>query len=1060
MDRQQEILRAIALTGQYLSDVRNLSERLPAVLAQLGQAVQVVQVYIYENSQLPDGRYLASQRFTWSVFRQMVRRDIPRLQNLDYVALGFQRWIEYLQAGRPIYGPVETFPESEQRSWGKRSAVIVPVRYGGHWWGFLGFDDLTGQRVWTPGEVETLTYVGQTVGAAFENAYLLQIEAKRRREAEILNQVSSYLTQSFEQEETLARAMETVLDYLGGELFITLTLLEASGEALVVMAQNTTYQNPLENLGERIPLAETNVSQRVVEGKRPFHLATITPEQITTQRTHHAYQAGLRSLLYLPLLLQDRTIGVLHIDVLNTPRQFSDAEITFCQSFANLIATAIERQRLQDTERAQLRLARTLQQVGALLTTQLTLDEVYERIFDLLAQVIPYDSVSIQLLGDKKEHLFMVAGRGFPDELDVKNFIHAITQHCLNKFPPGGSVTVSPDTYADPRWIRDGSVDYIRSWIGVLLRVKGETIGILNVDSRQVNAFNEQTAETAAAFANQAAIAIENARLYKNAQLRARELAILNEVALTTAAVVDIDDLLQKTTETFVSLFDQESFGFVLLDEAAGIALPHDSYHGLSALLRRKPIPLNRSIIGVVAQTGEAIVLPDIHQDGRCWLGDDRLRSTVLVPLKVENQVISVIAAGSTELDHFSADDARFFTTLASFVSLAIARTRLYGQLRQRSTNLAEEVQARTAELQAERDRTITILESAGESIVVTDTEAKILYVNQATERQSGYSQKDLWGQNINLLESGLTPTATYEAMWQALRGGQRWSGELVNRRKDGSLYDVSSTISPIFNNQREIINFVSIQADITRLKEVDRLKTKFVSNVSHELRTPLTNIKIYVTLLERGLEENRQRYLRIVRHETDRLTQLIQDLLDLSRLDTEPYPDLSAATDLRQSILDYLDVFAGRAEVRQMTFGVEVPVDLPWVGVEERHVGQLLTNLLGNALTYTPPGGHIWVRAGAVDGADTPQVWLEVADSGIGISPQDMAHLFNRFYRGDTAERSGAPGTGLGLAICFEIVKRYHGHIDVVSEVGVGSTFSVRLPAARSTQAQERLRD
>ncbi|MBK8984626.1 MAG: PAS domain-containing protein [Chloroflexi bacterium] len=128
---------------------------------------------------------------------------------------------------------------------------------------------------------------------------------------------------------------------------------------------------------------------------------------------------------------------------------------------------------------------------------------------------------------------------------------------------------------------------------------------------------------------------------------------------------------------------------------------------------------------------------------------------------------------------------------------------------------------------------------------------------------------------------------------------GKQWSGELVNRRKDGSLYDVSVTISPLMNLQREIVSFVSVQADITRLKELDRLKTKFVTNVSHELRTPLTNIKTYLKLLEKGRSENANRYYKVLYHETDRLTQLIQDLLDLSRLETETPPRNFAGVDL-----------------------------------------------------------------------------------------------------------------------------------------------------------------
>jgi PAS domain S-box-containing protein len=1053
MDRQQEILRAIALSAHYLSDARYLSQRLPTVLAYLGRAVQVGRVYIFENRELDNGRFLTSHQLTWSVFWQHLHHRNPRLQNIAYHAHGFARWVEILQSGRPIYGNLSDFPLEEQlflRNWFLRSLAIVPISYGGHWWGFIGFDDMSQERLWAPEEIEALTYVGQIMGATFENARLFHAEAERRREAEILSEVSRYLTQSLDPQDAFNQTIHTLLNYLSGDLIVTLTMLDETEQALRVLAQTSNFvENVQHNMGQRVLLAEAAVSRRVIEGKRPFTQSDLSTDPLPHKRGKTAVTAGQRSFLYLPLLLRSKSVGVLHIDVYNHPRHFSSTEISFCQGVANLMAAAIERQRLLDTERQQLHLARTLQQVGALLTTQLTLDEVYDQIFDLLAQVVNYDSVSVQIFDDSKEYLYMVAGRGFPNEPGVRKFIRSIASSTLGRFPEGVHVIVIPNTLTDPRWIRGKSVDHIHSWVGAVLRVKGQIIGILNVDSAQAGAFNEQTAVTVAAFANQAAIAIENARLYKSAQLSAHEVSILNEVALTTAVAVDIDELLHQTTRTLITHLYKDSFGFVLIDKAAGVARMHPSYYGISDACLQEPIPLHSSITGLVAQTGEAIIVPDIRQESHYWVFDERYRSGVVVPVKMDNEVIGAIAAESVHLDYFSPEDVHFFTALAGFVSLAIARTNLYQRLRDQSDRLAEEVIARTAELQSERDRTLTILESAGESIILTDIEGVVLYANQAAEQQSGYSQAELLGQNVRLLESGLTPKKSYDEMWQALQRGQKWSGEVVNRRKDGSLYDVSLTISPIFNSQQQVVNFVSIQADITRLKEVERLKTKFVTNVSHELRTPLTNIKTYVTLLERGRDESRQRYLEILHHETNRLTQLIQDLLDLSRLDTETAPDPEASCDIRQSILDYTDLFAARAEVRRVGLRAHVPPGLPWAGVEARHMGQLLTNLIGNALNYTPAGGSVLVQARYVAGPTEPQLLVQVIDTGQGIAPEDMAHLFNRFYRGQQAQESGAPGTGLGLAICYEIVKRYNGRLEVESELGVGSTFSVWLPAA-----------
>lgn len=1060
MDRQLEILRTIALNSQYLSDVRNLERRLPDVIAGLGKAARVRRVYLYENSTLPDGRILGSHRLGWSAFRQFILHNCQKYQNLDYQDIGFGGWIEKLLAGKPVYGHIDDYSVSEVeflRNEQIISFAIIPILSGERCWGFVGFDDYQRERVWTAGEIESLMYVGRAVGTAFENLRLFHAEGLRRREAEILNEVSGFLTQSLDLHDALSRALDTLIRHLTGELTISLTLLDEKQKVLVVLLQKSNHPyHPDHEVGVCLDLAEVSVSQLVMVTKRPYTIPILTEADATQERVRLAVKAGLAAILYLPLLVQSEAVGVLHIDVYHHPRRFSTEEITICQGIANLMAAAIERDRLQTTERQQLQLARTLQQVGTLQTTRLGLEVVYQTIFSLLSQVIQFDSVSIQLFDEENDQLNLVASSGFSNEIIVKNFILSIADHCLSKFSEGQFVNIIADTHKDPRWVISDELSYIHSWVGALLRINDRSIGILNVDSKEINAFTEQDAATIAAFANQAAIAIENARLYDNARKQANELAILNEVAVVTAAIMNIDELLTQTTELLATRLYHDSFGFVLIDEVNETAWLHWSFFGAEDRVLMQPFPLENSVTGVVVKTGLPIIVPDVSQEPRYWhIGND-YQSAVAVPLQVDNRVIGVIKVESTRLNAFSEDDIKFLMTLAGLIGIAIVRIRLYKRLQEQSESLAEEVAARTLELQSERDRTLTILESVGESILVMDRNAVILYANQAAELQSGYSRLELVGRMLNMLESGLTPETTYAEMLKTIFQGSTWSGELVNRRKSGTIYDVSTTVTPIRNAHQEIVNFVSVQADITRLKEVDRLKTKFVTNVSHELRTPLTNIKTYVTLLEMGRNENWQRYLKVLHHETDRLTQLIQDLLDLSRLEIEAVPVRPTAVDLSQIIREYIDIFAAKADIRQISLHVNVAPKLPVAHIEARHLGQLLTNLLGNALNYTPPGGQIWVSAGAKVDAQETQLWLKVADNGMGIDDADIPFLFDRFFRSDLVQTQGIPGTGLGLAICQEIVKRYNGRIEVHSTLGQGAAFTVWLPISLESKVAD----
>jgi signal transduction histidine kinase len=228
-------------------------------------------------------------------------------------------------------------------------------------------------------------------------------------------------------------------------------------------------------------------------------------------------------------------------------------------------------------------------------------------------------------------------------------------------------------------------------------------------------------------------------------------------------------------------------------------------------------------------------------------------------------------------------------------------------------------------------------------------------------------------------------------------------------------------------------------------LKEVERLKSKFVSNVSHELRTPLTNITTYLKLLEKGKEERREHYLSVLKEETQRLTRLIQDLLDLSQLDTESIADTAVSTDLVMTAKTHFETFLAQAEAKTINFYWETAVDSVLVNIEKHHLGQLLTNLLGNAFAYTPEGGTVTLSTGINDSGRMG--WLKVKDSGAGISADEKPRLFDRFFRGKAAELSGIPGTGLGLAICQEIAERWGGMIEVESEPDQGAQFTVWLP-------------
>jgi signal transduction histidine kinase len=230
------------------------------------------------------------------------------------------------------------------------------------------------------------------------------------------------------------------------------------------------------------------------------------------------------------------------------------------------------------------------------------------------------------------------------------------------------------------------------------------------------------------------------------------------------------------------------------------------------------------------------------------------------------------------------------------------------------------------------------------------------------------------------------------------------------------------------------------------RLKELDQLKSKFVSDVSHELRTPVSNLMIYMDILElENRPEQRASYLSVLREETDRLTQLVNDVLDISHLDLGVYRNtLAQEIDINELIEDLVSGLTVRAAVLGLKLEVDLTEDPTPISGTKEQVTRVVTNLLGNAIKYTQKGG-IHVKTWHDDGC----VVLEIKDTGMGIAPQDLDHIYERFYRGENVSQSTIPGTGLGLAIAYEIIESLGGKIRIESELGSGTTATVKFPSS-----------
>ena len=366
------------------------------------------------------------------------------------------------------------------------------------------------------------------------------------------------------------------------------------------------------------------------------------------------------------------------------------------------------------------------------------------------------------------------------------------------------------------------------------------------------------------------------------------------------------------------------------------------------------------------------------------------------------------------------------------------------------------------------------ILETMQGVVIVADLEDRIRLVNHAAQDMLGVRSEDLIGKELSPLIP--LPSAVREAVRLAVRTGPH---ESVWRSADGRQFHVSILISPILDGRDNApVGTVYVAHDITarrqaeerlrtssdelreantRLEALDRLKSEVVSTVSHELRTPLTSIKAFAELLltKPGmLEERKDEMLRRINDESDRLGRLINDLLDLSRIEAGIMVWHPGRVSVEKMISSSVDSILPLAQSKGVRLAVEPFGQLPALYGDGDRLMQVMTNLLSNAVKFTPPGGTITVSAHQEEGTPA-RVVLSVADTGMGIHAADLPYIFDKFHRAGAAEAGGVEGTGLGLTIARQIVEHHNGSISVVSTFGHGSVFSVALPCAEQLPQQ-----
>ncbi|MEW6425943.1 MAG: two-component system histidine kinase PnpS [Bacillota bacterium] len=421
-----------------------------------------------------------------------------------------------------------------------------------------------------------------------------------------------------------------------------------------------------------------------------------------------------------------------------------------------------------------------------------------------------------------------------------------------------------------------------------------------------------------------------------------------------------------------------------------------------------------------------ALVIALLLSAGLSWV----LYKRVIGPLNEINEVAREMARGNLEREILVyADDE-------------------IGQLARSINEMARQLKVTIAQITEARNQARAILNSMTDGVIALNKNGEVLFINPVVEKIFGISQLSSHGKNI----LGVIRNYDVERLLErALKTGKPLTQEIKLIYPEPKVFNLHA--APLKGQGAEQGGIVVLLRDITERKRLEDMRTEFVANVSHELRTPLTSLRGYLeTLLDGALEDPAaaRHFLEIMNKETERLTRLVDDLLDLSKIEERRVVHRWQPVQLSDTISRVVAMFQPQANEKNLALIAEVPAGLPAVHGDPDMLTQVLINLVDNAVKYTPAGGKVAVRAGVGEG----DVRVSVEDTGVGIPPESLPRIFERFYRVDKARSRELGGIGVGLAIVKHIIRAHGGKTYVESAVGKGSTFSFTLPVEESCRS------
>jgi NtrC-family two-component system sensor histidine kinase KinB len=843
---------------------------------------------------------------------------------------------------------------------------------------------------------------------------------------ELLYQISRELAVQLDLRELLERVLQLTLEKVGAHSGGIIVLDE--DEALIegAVAYNGIV---LDHSDAKLRDAfERGLAGWVYKNRQAVIVPSTHDDDRWLRQPDNEFDAAPRSAISVPLMARDRIVGVLTM-VHHDSDHFGEDEMVLLQAIADQAGIAVENARLFTVVQGRQRFASTLQEIAQIINSTLDPALAFPQILIQLERLVAYDSARIYILED--DVLRLVAARGFEDTETALGLTAPLDPELLlGRVVTTGEPMVITDVQQDERWANIEELpetQQIRGWIGAPLVVRDLAVGLLNLESHQVGAYGPAEVEVVSAFADQAAVAVSNAKLYSEAQRKVKAMIALTETARVVTASLNLDEVLDRILQQTMDYMEVAAASLALLDEATG-ALEFKVAKGERALeVIGIRLEKGEGIAGWVAEHDEPLVVPNAREDPRFSPKVDEqigfeTRVIAAAPIHVKERTIGVLEAVNPKHGEFTEDQIELLLGIAAQAGTAIAHAQLFSEIQ-------------TAQL-----RYAGLFEDSIDPILITDLAGTITDANRRAETFLGYPRQDLLGKSV--LKLHLPDYEQLPEDLSLLKSGQTLSYDSQAKHSQGQNLAFEVHAKRIDIGQLPFVQW--ILRDVSERLELDELRSDLTSMIFHDLRSPLGNIISSLEVIQGSISESDeavQSVLSIAQRSGRRASRLVESLLDLDRLEAgQAVLDKSPAA-IRSLIAEAVEEVHPAVEAKGHVLQFRLAKRLPKIEMDVDMIRRVLINLMENAIKYTSSGGQITVET-RKSGDD---LVVSVKDSGIGIPPTDQPRIFDKFI--GIRQDSRRKGRGIGLAFCRLAVEAHGGRIWVESEEGKGSNFLFTLP-------------